>query len=68
MPIYEYICNHCKKPFEALVLSGQKASCPGCGSGDLAEKFSTYSVGVEAGRGVRGAQWQGGGCGASGAT
>jgi putative FmdB family regulatory protein len=67
MPIFEYTCKHCKMPFEALVMGGRKASCPHCGSGDLEDKFSTYSVG--AGRGWRGAQWQGGSaCGASGGT
>ncbi len=66
MPIYEYICKQCKRPFEALVYGSQHAECPNCGSGDLDQKFSTYSVG--GGAGWRGAQWQGGGCGASGAT
>jgi putative FmdB family regulatory protein len=65
MPIFEYICNQCKRPFEALVMGSQTAACPNCGSGDLEQKFSAYSVGA----GWRGAQWSGtGSCGASGAT
>jgi len=33
MPIYEYLCEECRKPFEKLVLSqSEKISCPSCGS------------------------------------
>jgi len=32
MPIYEYVCKDCEKPFEALVYGSEKASCPHCGS------------------------------------
>ena len=66
MPIYEYVCKQCKRPFEALVMGNQHATCPNCGSSDLEDKFSTYSVG--GGSGWRGAQWQGGNCGTSGGT
>jgi putative FmdB family regulatory protein len=32
MPIYEYVCNDCQKPFEKLVLkSREKITCPQCG-------------------------------------
>ena len=32
MPIYEYVCNECKKPFEKLVMkSSVQVSCPQCG-------------------------------------
>lgn len=31
MPIYEYLCNDCERPFEELVLSaGTTVSCPVC--------------------------------------
>ncbi len=31
MPIYEYMCNRCKRPFEELVLSAATAvTCPRC--------------------------------------
>jgi putative FmdB family regulatory protein len=66
MPIFEYICKQCKRPFEAIVMGSQKAVCPNCGSGSLDEKFSTYSVAT--GSGWRGAQSSGGNCGAAGAT
>ncbi|MGZ4813900.1 MAG: FmdB family zinc ribbon protein [Terriglobales bacterium] len=63
MPIFEYVCKQCKRPFEALVMGSQKATCPNCGSGDLQDKFSTYAVRAS-GSGWRGEQWSGGGCGA----
>jgi len=32
MPIYEYVCDDCKKPFEKLVMSqSEKITCPKCG-------------------------------------
>ena len=32
MPIYEYICKDCEKPFEKLVFnSKEKITCPTCG-------------------------------------
>jgi putative FmdB family regulatory protein len=64
MPIFEYICKQCQRPFEALVLGSQKASCPHCGSHDLQDKFSTYAVRATGGSGWRGQQFAGGGCGA----
>ena len=63
MPIFEYVCKQCKRPFEALVMGSQKATCPGCGSSDLEDKFSTYAVRAT-GSGSRGQQFSGGGCGA----
>jgi len=68
MPIFEYICNQCQRPFEALVMGSQKAICPDCGSDDLDQKFSTYAV-KNSGSGWRAEQWnRGGNCGAAGAT
>ena len=32
MPIYEYVCDDCNKPFEKLVMkSSEKITCPKCG-------------------------------------
>lgn len=61
MPIYEYVCKQCKRPFEALVRGEQHAECPNCGSSDLDLKFSSYAV---HGSGWRGAQWEGKSCAA----
>jgi len=67
MPIFEYVCKRCKRPFEALVMGSQQATCPNCGSGDLEDKFSTYAVRGAGGSGWRGEQFAGG-CGRAGGT
>lgn len=46
MPIYEYICNSCKKSFSLLqkVGSSEKDTvCPECGSRDVRKKISSFS-------------------------
>jgi len=46
MPIYEFVCNKCKKNFEKFVLSMGAASdvkCPACGSEDVTKQFSTFA-------------------------
>lgn len=40
MPIYEYACENCGHEFEYLVRGNEKPSCPSCGTGLLAKKFS----------------------------
>ncbi|MCM8792000.1 MAG: zinc ribbon domain-containing protein [Candidatus Omnitrophica bacterium] len=46
MPIYEYICNHCKKTFEHLLRSlNEEVFCPYCKSKDLKKKLSLFSFG-----------------------
>jgi putative FmdB family regulatory protein len=40
MPIYEYVCQECGHEFEYLVRGSNKPSCPSCGKGRLAKKFS----------------------------
>jgi putative FmdB family regulatory protein len=62
MPIFEYVCKQCNRPFEALVMGSQKAACPDCGSADLEDKFSTYAVRATAGPSSRPAM-PAGGCG-----
>ncbi|MBI4464061.1 MAG: zinc ribbon domain-containing protein [Acidobacteria bacterium] len=33
MPIYEYVCEDCRKPFEKIVLNrAEPIACPSCGS------------------------------------
>ena len=44
MPIYEYRCRSCGREFEALVRSGEQASCPGCRSADLERLISMFAV------------------------
>lgn len=46
MPIYEYVCNKCKKGFSLLqkVGSSEKDTvCPECGSKDVRKKISSFS-------------------------
>lgn len=44
MPIYEYVCNKCQKPFEALVRGGETPECPFCGSKQLSKQLSIPST------------------------
>ena len=41
MPIYEFLCNKCKREFEELVLKeDEQVKCPDCGSGDTQKLMS----------------------------
>ena len=46
MPIYEYICKTCNRPYEFLIRHKDEASpkCPHCGSNDARKVISTASV------------------------
>ena len=44
MPIYEYVCESCKKPYEAIVLSSEAVvKCPACGSGKKTMQLSVFA-------------------------
>lgn len=48
MPIYEYFCEACEKPFE-IVLSihehdEQKIVCPKCGSGKVHQMAAAFTA------------------------
>ncbi len=46
MPIYEFVCTDCGKPFETLVLSTNKmdqVECPSCSSKNISKKISTFA-------------------------
>lgn len=43
MPLYEYKCGKCKKSFEILQKSNEKAVCPDCGSKSLEKLFSVFA-------------------------
>jgi putative FmdB family regulatory protein len=45
VPLYEYVCRACARPFEALVFGQTKPDCPACGSADLERQLSVVSVG-----------------------
>ncbi len=45
MPIYEYICEDCRKPFEKLVMrASEKISCPDCGGKRNAMQYSVVAA------------------------
>jgi putative FmdB family regulatory protein len=45
MPIYEYVCKDCEKPFEKLVFSGkEKVACPNCGGRRHALQLSVVAT------------------------
>jgi putative FmdB family regulatory protein len=46
MPIFEFICADCGKPFEELVSSSGKMdelTCPSCHSLNISKKISTFA-------------------------
>ena len=45
MPIYEYRCEDCEKPFEKLVRAfREEVACPECGSGEVERLLSTFAM------------------------
>jgi len=46
MPIYEFVCHDCGKPFESLVAGFSTANvrCPDCESGNVKKKISSFAV------------------------
>lgn len=47
MPIYEFECKKCHKPFEKLVRrmdEKAKEPCPHCGSKETAKKLSVFAA------------------------
>jgi putative FmdB family regulatory protein len=40
MPLYEYVCQDCNHPFEALVFAGEQAECPRCRGRKLERQLS----------------------------
>jgi putative FmdB family regulatory protein len=44
MPIFDYKCRGCGHQFEALVRTGDTATCPECKSQDLERLLSTFGM------------------------
>ncbi len=44
MPVYEYICVRCSKPFEELVLGPEEIRCPACSSLKVTKRYSTFAT------------------------
>ncbi|OFV92714.1 MAG: hypothetical protein A3H28_09920 [Acidobacteria bacterium RIFCSPLOWO2_02_FULL_61_28] len=50
MPIFEYVCEECRRPFEKLVLKREETiSCPSCGSGRYRVQFSVTAAPAKSG-------------------
>jgi putative FmdB family regulatory protein len=46
MPIFEFVCQECKAPFEELVRSAtavEDVACPFCESDQVAKQISTFA-------------------------
>jgi putative FmdB family regulatory protein len=63
MPIFEYVCEECDHPFEALVYGAGKAQCPKCQSKKLAQQLSVFAMSA---KGSAGASPSVGACGSCG--
>ena len=44
MPLYEYLCRDCNKPFEAFVTADRTPSCPACSGGNLSKLLSRLGM------------------------
>lgn len=52
MPIFEFVCSDCGRPFEELVRSAAAVdvvACPGCGSQQVKKKISTFASKISGG-------------------
>ncbi|MSO19475.1 MAG: zinc ribbon domain-containing protein [Acidobacteria bacterium] len=50
MPIYEYICADCEKPFEKLIFNArEKVLCPTCGGKHNTQQLSVVASPAKAG-------------------
>lgn len=64
MPLYEYSCPRCQRPFEKYARTfNEKPDCPTCGATTVTRLLSTFAVGSNT-SGARGAAEAAfGGCG-----
>lgn len=47
MPIFEYHCRRCERPFEAIVFSSrEKVACPNCKSTAVKKQLSVFRAGA----------------------
>jgi len=45
MPIFSFQCSKCGEEFEALLRSGESASCPACASTEVDRQVSSPAIG-----------------------
>jgi putative FmdB family regulatory protein len=66
MPLFEYVCNDCHKPFERIVPRyDSPTDCPHCSSSHVEKQLSVFAV---AGAKTDGDMSTEGGCGRCGAA
>ena len=69
MPIYEYICEDCRQPFEKLVQKEEKIECPSCHSEHLSKQYSRFGMNTSSEKYPSLPQLKsGGGCGCTPST
>ena len=44
MPLFEYMCRDCEKPFEAFVTTDRRAACPSCRGENLSKLLSRLGM------------------------
>lgn len=44
MPLFEYQCRDCEKPFELFVTAERKPACPTCGGENLSKLLSRLGM------------------------
>jgi len=55
MPLFEFICETCERPFEELVRSSSVIDgviCPTCGSQEVTKQISTFASRISGGSSV----------------
>lgn len=63
MPLYEYRCAGCERPFERYARTfNDRPDCPSCGATDVTRLLSTFAVSSGSGKGSS-AGPSSGGCG-----
>jgi len=66
MPIFEYICRDCQRPFEQIVpRHNSPADCPHCSSANVDKQLSVFAV---SGRSSGQPEFTDSGCGHCGAA
>lgn len=62
MPLYEYRCRRCERPFERLARNfNDRPDCPSCGASEVTRELSTFAVSTAGG--AKSAAPSLGGCG-----
>ena len=68
MPIFEYICKDCERPFEKIVARyDSETDCPHCNSHKVEKQLSVFAVSSGGGAGAADA-FPDAGCGRCGAA